>query len=83
MAYGARALGSRSANSSRGSDAPPGRTGEPFTGRSGTGNLMGRDHEVREMRTAETVLNIIRDKPALSKQVTGELDETEIAHVQF
>src|SRR6266849_9752782 len=32
MAYGARALGSRSANSTRGRHAPPGRTGEPCTG---------------------------------------------------
>src|SRR6266536_786865 len=37
MAYGARALRSRSARSSRGSGAPPGRTGKPFTGRRGTG----------------------------------------------
>jgi hypothetical protein len=37
MAYGARALGSRSRGSSRGSHAPPGDTGEPCTGRSTTG----------------------------------------------
>src|SRR5712671_321559 len=37
MAYGARALGSRSRGSSRGSHAPPGNTGEPWTGRSTTG----------------------------------------------
>jgi hypothetical protein len=30
------------------------------------------------MRTAETVLSIIRE--ALSKQVTGELRDTEIGH---
>ena len=30
-------------------------------GRSGTGNLIVNHREVREMRTAETVLNIIRD----------------------
>ena len=37
MAYGARALWSRSARSSRGSRVPPGRPGEPVTGRRGTG----------------------------------------------
>jgi hypothetical protein len=41
--------------------APPGKTGKPFTGQSGTGNLMTGTEEVREMRTAETVLNIIRE----------------------
>jgi hypothetical protein len=37
MAYGARALRSRSAHSSRGSDDPPGRPGRPAAGRRGTG----------------------------------------------
>ena len=35
-AYGTRVLGSRSARSSRGSNDPPGPTGEPLTGRRGT-----------------------------------------------
>jgi hypothetical protein len=37
IAYGTRVLWRRSANSSRGSYAPPGRTGKPSTRRSGTG----------------------------------------------
>jgi len=40
MAYRARARGSRSANSTRGGDVPPGHTGEPCTGGSGTGGRM-------------------------------------------
>jgi hypothetical protein len=60
MAYGARALGSRSANSTRGSHAPPGRTGEPCTGGSGTGGRMPRSCEVRAMRNAKAGLVIIR-----------------------
>jgi hypothetical protein len=62
MAYGARALGLRSPNSSRGRDAPPGRTGEPSAGRSGTGDSIRSNREVREMRRAETVLSIIQDR---------------------
>jgi hypothetical protein len=62
MAYGARALRLRSPNSSRGRDAPPGRTRESFTGRSGTGDSIHRNREVREMRNADTVLGIIQDR---------------------
>lgn len=40
MTYGARALWSRNSNSSREGHVSPGRTGKPFTGRSGVGNLM-------------------------------------------
>src|SRR5437773_2413692 len=56
MAYGARALGLRSPHSSRGSDAPPGRTRESSTGRRGTGDSIRSNREVREMRNAATVL---------------------------
>jgi hypothetical protein len=83
MAYGARALRLRSPNSSRGRNAPPGRTGEPSTGRSGTGDSIRSNPEVREMRTAETVLSIIRDRGqramGLRSQtgVTGEPRDTE------
>src|SRR5512132_3816403 len=67
MAYGARALRLRSPNSSRGRHAPPGRTGKPSAGRSGTGDSIRSNREVREMRRAETVLSIMRDNgPALS-----------------
>jgi len=52
MACRTRVPGSRSANSPRGSHAPPGRTGEPYTGGSGTGGRMLRACEVREMRNA-------------------------------
>src|SRR6266436_4980433 len=60
MAYGARALGSRSANSTRGHNDPPGRTGEPCTGGSGRGGRMTRSCEVRVMRIAEAGQVIVR-----------------------
>ena len=60
MACRTRVPRSRSANSTRGSDAPPGRTGEPCTGGSGTGGQMPRTCEVREMRNAEAGLVIGR-----------------------
>src|SRR6266446_1145164 len=56
MAYRTRVPRSRSAKSTRGSHAPPGRTGEPCTGGSGTGGRMSRACEVREMRNAEAGL---------------------------
>ena len=56
MAYRARARRAQSANSTRGGDVPPGRTGEPCTGESGTGGPMLRACEVREMRNAEAGL---------------------------
>src|SRR3990172_3746230 len=52
MAYRTRVPGSRSLDSSRGDHVPPGRTGEPFTGRSQTGGQLVSNHAVREMRTA-------------------------------
>ena len=52
-AYGTRVLGSRSARSRRGSDDPPGPTGEPLTGRRGTGSQMRSSCTVREMRRAK------------------------------
>jgi hypothetical protein len=60
MAYGPRGLGSRSANSTRGSHAPPGPTGEPWTGGSGTGGRRAGSCEVREMRSAKADLALIR-----------------------
>src|SRR2546421_5011496 len=74
MADGARALRSRSANSTRGRHAPPGRTGEPCTGGSGTGGWMTRRCEVRVMRIAEAGQVIIRGD---SDRATGELIDTE------
>src|SRR5215470_3710036 len=56
MACRTRVPRSRSANSTRGGDVPPGRTGEPCTGESGTGGPMLRACEVREMRNAEAGL---------------------------
>jgi hypothetical protein len=35
------------------------------------------------MRTAQTVLNIIRERYKLSKYVTGERRDTEIGHASF
>jgi len=43
MAYGARALGSRSRHSSRGSDVPPGSAGKPCAGQRAAGNRMFRN----------------------------------------
>jgi len=61
MAYGARTLRLRSPHSSRGCYAPPGRTGKPSTGLRGTGDSIRSHREVREMRSAKTVLSIMRD----------------------
>src|SRR5712692_9572273 len=81
MAYGVRALRLRSPNSSRGRNAPPGRTGEPSAGRSGTGDSIHSNREVREMRTAETVLSIMRERGRMDLRsrlrVTGERRDTE------
>src|SRR5712692_7846706 len=64
MAYGARALGQRSFHSSQ-------RTGKPSTRAQrsqrsptakGSRSPYGKDAKVREMRTAETILNIIQDR---------------------
>jgi hypothetical protein len=60
MAYGPRGLGSRRANSTRGSNDPPGSTGEPCTGGSGPGGWMTGSCEVREMRSAVAGLVIVR-----------------------
>src|SRR5712691_4301244 len=62
MAYGTRVLGSRSSHSSRGSNDPPGPAGKPLTGRRGTGNRKERRCSVRAMRTAETILTLIRER---------------------
>ena len=74
MAYGPRGLRSRSSNSSRGRDAPPGRTGEPSTGRSGAGGWIIGCCEVREMRNAEATPVILLD---MREKTTGELRDTE------
>ncbi len=67
-------LGLRSANSTRGGHDPPGRTGEPCTGGSGTGGRMTRSCEVRVMRSAEAGQVIVRGS---SEKATGELIDTE------
>src|SRR5438034_4348393 len=63
MAYGARALGSRSRRRSRGSHAPPGSARRSCTRQRAAGNQMNTHREVRKMRNAETILGI---------KVTGE-----------
>ena len=77
MAYRARAPGSRSRDSSRGSDAPPGKTGEPSTGRSrhaeggsGIGN-----HAVGEMPKGK--LELIFNRRGMTMATTGELLDIE------
>jgi hypothetical protein len=74
MAYRARARRSRSANSTRGGHVPPGHTGEPCTGGSGTGGWMTWRCEVREMRSAAAARAIVRGD---SEKATGELIDTE------
>jgi len=69
MAYSPRGPGSRSRGSSRGSNAPPGCTGEPCTGQSTTGGRSVRSHAVREMRRAKMALTL--------SMTTGELTEIE------
>jgi hypothetical protein len=75
MPYEARALRARSANSTRGSHASPGGTGEPCTGGSGTGGWRARSCEVREMRNAAAAQALVR--VLLEKKATGELIDTE------
>src|SRR6266478_4700787 len=60
MAYRVRTRGARSAKSTRGGHEPPGRTGEPGTGGSGTGGRLARRCEVRKVRIAEAGLVIVR-----------------------
>ena len=61
-------------HSTRGGDGPPGDTGEPCTGGSGTGGWVARSCKVREMRNADAALAIVR---GYSKKATGELIDTE------
>ena len=69
---------SPSGNSTRGSHAPPGRTGEPCTGGSGTGGRRARSCEVREMRIAVAARTLVR---GYSEKATGELIDTETVTV--
>jgi hypothetical protein len=69
MAYSPRGLGSRSANSSRGRDVPPGSAGKPRAGRSGAGGRMSGTGEVRAMRNAKAGPPIDRH---WSGKATGE-----------
>src|SRR5574341_380866 len=73
MAYRARARRARSANSTRGGHVPPGHTGEPCPGGSGTGGWRARGCEVREMRSAAAAWAIVRGD---SDRATGELIDT-------
>jgi len=62
IAYRVRAPGRRRANSSRGSNAPPGSPGKPGAGRSGSGDLDNSDEKVCEMQSAETVLGVLCER---------------------
>src|SRR5574342_315347 len=62
IAYGTRVLWRRSARSSRGSHDPPRGPGKPDTGRRGTGDHEVQRWEVRVMRMAATVLDVIRER---------------------
>ena len=61
IAYGVRALGRRSARSSRRGYDLPRRTVTPFTGRRGTGDGTRDDRKVCKMQNVETVLGVLRD----------------------
>ena len=62
IAYGARALWGRSPRSSRRRHDRPRSTGKPCTGRRGTGDQTHPIGEAREMRSAETVLGVRRER---------------------
>ena len=62
IASGARAPGRWSACSSRGSNDPPGQAGKPPTGPPGTGDRISEHREVCEMQSAETVLDVLRER---------------------
>jgi hypothetical protein len=62
IAYGARVLWRRRSRSSRGSHAPPGRTGKPSAGRRGPGDRTFKGREVCEMQNAEAVLDVLRER---------------------
>src|SRR5439155_19043508 len=49
-------------------DARPGSTGKPCTGRRGTGDQTNPTGEAREMRSAETILGVIRERGRLNGQ---------------
>src|SRR5712691_4117288 len=79
MAYGARALGSRSFHSSL-------RTGKPSTRAQrskrsppakGSRFPHGQDVEVREMRTAETIRNMLQDRGRTSTAIGQSLGNKE------
>src|SRR2546429_1450164 len=55
MAYGEKSLGQRSRHSSQ-------RTGKPFTRRRAADNSIEKNREVLAMRSADTVLTIIRKR---------------------
>jgi hypothetical protein len=78
IVFPVRAGWRRSAHISRGSNDPPGGAGSPLTGRRGTGDPIGSNCEVREMRNAKTELHILA-----KKGVTGEPRDTEIGHAWF
>ena len=80
MAYGPRGLRSRSANSSRGRNVPPGSAGKPRAGRSGVGGRRMEICEVRVMRSAETDPVISR---VLSAKATGERLKIEKTYEPF
>src|SRR6266516_3654024 len=62
IAYGARALWRHRPRSSRASNAAPGRTGRPSTGRRGPGDRIFEGRKVCVMQNAETVLDVLRDR---------------------
>src|SRR3989440_845066 len=69
IAYGARALGRRSAHSSRRGHDLPRRTVTPSAGRRGTGDWTRYDREVCEMQNAETVLGVLREHTSRRKSL--------------
>ena len=62
IAYGTRVLWRRRPRSSRGSHAPPRSPGKPDAGRRGPGDRASQRREVRVMRNAETVMDVLRGR---------------------
>src|SRR5713226_6695390 len=62
IAYGARALWRHRPRSSRASNAAPGRTGRPSTGRRWPGDRIFEGRKVCVMQDAKTVLDVLRDR---------------------
>jgi len=76
ISYGGRPLGKRSAHSSRGSNDPPGRMGEPYQGRRGTGGQTEAAMRYAKCGEPKVVLKVTCCCEA-TRLTTGERSDTE------